>query len=52
MPLFSDQFSSARLYEHYLATGPQEQQSRWTQVYDVAQLDATQQQLMLAFSGR
>src|ERR1700733_8658640 len=49
MPSFSGQFSSALRYEQYLATGTQEQQRRWMQVYDVAQLDATQQQLIAGF---
>jgi Thioredoxin len=39
MPSFSDQFSSALPYEQYLANGTEEQQRRWTQVYDIAQLD-------------
>ena len=49
MPSVSDQFSSALRYDQYLATGTEEQQRRWTQVYDVARLDAAQQQLVAAF---
>jgi thiol-disulfide isomerase/thioredoxin len=46
MPSLSDQFSTALPYEQYLAAGTEEQEPRWTQVYDIAQLDATQQQLL------
>ncbi len=51
MPLtsFSDQFSSAPRYEQYLATGTEEQQRRWSQVYDIAQLNAAQKQLVASF---
>jgi hypothetical protein len=49
MPSFSDQFSSALPYEQYLATGTEEQHRRWTQVYDIAQLNATQLQLLAGF---
>jgi thiol-disulfide isomerase/thioredoxin len=49
MPSFFDQFSSAPSYEQYLASGTEEQQRRWTQVYDIAQLNATQQQLVAGF---
>lgn len=49
MPLFSDQFSSALRYGQYLATGTEEQQRRWTQVYDIAHLNAAQQQLAAGF---
>lgn len=49
MPLFSDQFSFALHYEQYLATGTAEQQRRWAQVYDIAHLDASQQQLIAGF---
>jgi hypothetical protein len=49
MASFSDQFSSALGYERYLATGTGEQQRRWTQIYDIARLDATQQQLIAGF---
>lgn len=46
---FSDQFSSALPYERYLATGSEEQQRRWTQVYDIAQSDAAQKRLIAGF---
>jgi Thioredoxin len=49
MPLLSEQFASALPYEQYLATGTEEQQRRWTQVYDIAHLDAPQQQLVTSF---
>ena len=49
MPSFSNQFSSALHYEQYLASGTEEQQRRWRQVYDIARLDATQQQLIAGF---
>ena len=46
---FADRFSSALRYETYLATGAEEQRRRWTQVYEVAQLDAEQKQLIAGF---
>jgi Thioredoxin len=49
MPSLSDQLASALPYEQYLATGNEEQQRRWTQVYDIAHLDVTQQQLVTSF---
>ncbi|WP_158792133.1 thioredoxin family protein [Granulicella sp. L60] len=49
MPTFSDHFSTALPYDRYLANGTEEQQRRWMQVYDIAQLDATQQQLVAGF---
>jgi thiol-disulfide isomerase/thioredoxin len=49
MPSFSDQFSTALPYGQYLATGSEERQRRWTQVYDIAQLDAAQEQLLAGF---
>jgi thiol-disulfide isomerase/thioredoxin len=49
MPSFSDQFSSAIPYEQYLATDTEEQQRRWTQVYDIPRLDAAQEQLLTDF---
>jgi thiol-disulfide isomerase/thioredoxin len=49
MPSFSDQFSSALRYERYLAVGTEQQQRRWKQVYDIAHLDPTQQQLIAGF---
>lgn|GEM_PF-4914844 len=44
---FSDQFSSALRYEQYHAAGTEEQQRRWMRVYNIAQLDAPQQQLII-----
>jgi thiol-disulfide isomerase/thioredoxin len=49
MPSFSLQFSAALPYEQYLATGNEEQQRRWTQVYDIARLDTAQGQLLAGF---
>ncbi|MBB5064183.1 thioredoxin family protein [Granulicella mallensis] len=49
MPSFSDQFSYSLRYAQYLATGTEEQQRRWTQVYDIARLDATQRELISGF---
>jgi thiol-disulfide isomerase/thioredoxin len=49
MPSFSDQFSYSLRYKQYLATGTEEQQRRWTQVYDIARLDATQRELISGF---
>lgn len=49
MPTFSHQFSAALPYERYLANGTEEQQRRWTQVYDIARLDAAQQELIAGF---
>ncbi len=46
---FSDQFSSALGYKAYLATGTAEQQRRWTQVYEVAQLEPIQRKLIEGF---
>jgi thiol-disulfide isomerase/thioredoxin len=49
MPTFSHQFSAALPYGQYLANGTEEQQRRWTQVYDIARLDATQQEVIAGF---
>jgi hypothetical protein len=49
MSSFPDQFSSALHYEQYLSSGTEEQQRRWTQVYDIARLDTAQQQLIAGF---
>ncbi len=49
MPPFTERFTSALPYIHYLATGTEEQQRRWTQVYDIAQLDASQHELVASF---
>jgi thiol-disulfide isomerase/thioredoxin len=46
---FSDYFASALSYERYLQTGTEEQQRRWTQVYEIARLNATQQELVANF---
>ncbi|MGA2728435.1 MAG: thioredoxin family protein [Terracidiphilus sp.] len=46
---FFEQFSSALPYESYLATGTEEQQRRWTQVYEIAHLDAAQRELLAGF---
>jgi thiol-disulfide isomerase/thioredoxin len=45
----SDQFVSALPYDRYLQTGTEEQQRRWTQVYDAARLTDTQKQLVAGF---
>ena len=45
----SERFASALPYDRYLQTGSQEQQRRWTQVYDLAHLTAAQQQLVGGF---
>jgi hypothetical protein len=49
VPSFSDQFSYSLRYVQYLATVTEEQQRRWTQVYDIARLDATQRELISGF---
>jgi thiol-disulfide isomerase/thioredoxin len=49
MASFSNQFSLAVHYEQYLASGTEEQQRRWAQVYDIARLDDAQQQLIAGF---
>jgi thiol-disulfide isomerase/thioredoxin len=43
-------FSEALAYGAYLATGTDEQQRRWNQVYDAAELTAGQKQLIAGFS--
>ena len=45
----SEQFVAALPYDRYVATGNEEQQRRWRQVYDAARLSATQQQLVAGF---
>jgi thiol-disulfide isomerase/thioredoxin len=45
----SDQFASGLPYARYLQTGTEEQQRRWTQVYDAAHLTDTQKQLVDGF---
>jgi len=42
----SDKFASALPYDRYLQTGTEEQQRRWTQVYDAAHLTDAQKQLV------
>jgi thiol-disulfide isomerase/thioredoxin len=44
-----DQFSSAVPYARHLETGTEEQQRRWTQVYDLAHLNTKQQELVANF---
>jgi thiol-disulfide isomerase/thioredoxin len=46
---FDDQFASALPYDRYLQTGTDEQRRRWSQVYDIAQLNATQRELVFNF---
>ena len=46
---FSDQFASALPYNRYLLTGTEEQQRRWTQVYELARLTTAQEQLAGGF---
>jgi hypothetical protein len=46
---FSEQFASALPYGRYLQTGTQEQQRRWTQVYEIARLADHQQHLLGGF---
>jgi thiol-disulfide isomerase/thioredoxin len=46
----SDKFASALPYERYLQTGTEEQQRRWTQVYDAARLTDSQKQLVAGFA--
>lgn len=47
---FSDHFTAALAYEPYVATGTDEQQRRWRQVYDAAALGAPQKELVASFS--
>lgn len=49
MSSFSDRFTNALPYAQYVAAGTEEQQRRWAQVYDIAQLDASQQELVAGF---
>lgn len=44
-----DKFTSGHAYASYLQTGTEEQQRRWTQVYDAAHLNDTQKQLITGF---
>ena len=45
----SQQFASGLPYDRYLQTGTDEQQRRWTQVFDAARLTDTQKQLVAGF---
>jgi thiol-disulfide isomerase/thioredoxin len=45
----SEQFASGLPYARYLPTGTEEQQRRWTQVYDAAHLTDAQRQLVGGF---
>ena len=45
----SERFESALPYDRYLQTGTEEQQRRWTQVYDLAHLTVAQQRLVGGF---
>ena len=45
----SEKFSIALPYDRYVATGNEEQQRRWKQVYDAARLNETQTQLVSGF---
>lgn len=45
----STKFESALAYDCYVQTGTDEQQRRWRQVYEVAKLTATQQELLSGF---
>jgi thiol-disulfide isomerase/thioredoxin len=45
----SEQFSTGLAYDRYLRTGTEEQQRRWTQVYDAAHLTEAQKQLVVGF---
>jgi hypothetical protein len=45
----SDKFASGVPYERYLGTGTDEQQRRWTQVYEAAHLKDAQKELIAGF---
>jgi thiol-disulfide isomerase/thioredoxin len=45
----SEKFDSALSYDRYLQTGTEEQQRRWTQVYDAAHLTAAQTEFVGGF---
>jgi len=49
---YEDQFASALPYQKYLQIGTEEQQRRWTQVYDLARLTPTQKQLVHGFERK
>jgi thiol-disulfide isomerase/thioredoxin len=48
-PYLADKFASALPYDRYLQTGSEEQQRRWTQVYEAAHLTDAQKQLVDGF---
>ena len=45
----ADRFASAFPYERYVQTGNEEQQRRWSQVYDAAKLTDAQKELVGGF---
>jgi len=45
----SEKFASGLAYGRYLQTGNEEQQRRWTQVYDAAHLSDAQKQIIAGF---
>src|SRR6202167_4764462 len=46
---FVQQFAAGVSYERYLRAGTEEQQRRWTQVYDAAHLTDAQKQMLAGF---
>ena len=48
-PFLATKFAAARSYDAYVATGNEEQQRRWKQVYEAARLTPPQQQLVGGF---
>ena len=46
----AEKFAAALPYSHYVRTGTEEQQRRWRQVYDAAQLAAEQWKLLAQFT--
>src|SRR4051812_39541278 len=46
----TEKFAAALAYQPYLRTGTEEQQRRWTQVYELARLTAPQKQLVEGFT--
>jgi thiol-disulfide isomerase/thioredoxin len=46
---YENQFASALPYAKYLRTGTEEQQHRWSQVYELARLTDSQDQLLSGF---
>jgi thiol-disulfide isomerase/thioredoxin len=49
-PYLSSQFASALPYDRYVQTGSDEQQRRWSRVYEAARLSDTQKQLVAGFA--